>query len=416
MAKLHLPLVDGAPVWGPVRAPALPQLTGSHPADVAVVGAGVVGLCLALDLWERGSTPILLEAERVGSGSTAASTALLLWETDLDFRRLSAGMGAERAARVWKGCLRTLDWMEECASRWGVRSFARAESVYYAATDEDRAGLSEEAAARQAAGLPSRFAEDARPWLGFPTPGALVSERVGVVNPVRLLEELLTACLERGIEVYERSPVRRIAPGRVEGAGFTLRTGCTVVAAGLRALEAFDLPPLVKQRNTYVLAVEGDPSGWRRDAIAWSTARPYTYLRRAGEAVIIGGEDLGPTEAAEAGDAPFLRLRARLEQMYPVLAGAAERARWAGLFPNSIDGLPFVGTIPGLEGADAVLGFGGNGIVFGVLGARLLASAYAGDDVCEELELYAHRRLSLAARARLRIHQAMSCRRLPAFR
>jgi glycine/D-amino acid oxidase-like deaminating enzyme len=373
-----------------------------------VVGAGVAGLCLALELKARGLQPVVIEAARVGSGSTAASTALLLWETDLDFRKLAGRLGTERATRVWGDCLATLDWLEGVGGNGGLTSFARAQSVYYASRPTDADDLREEAAARESRGLPSRFVEDPEPWLGFRAPGAIVSERAAVANPIRLLRDLLEACSSHGIPVHENSPATRVTAHRVEGPGFTLESGHAVVAAGLAALPLFRLPPLVYQRRTYVLALEGDPAGWRPDVAAWSTARPYAYLRRAEGAVILGGEDLPPRKARAAGEQPYRRLRERAERMYPELAGARERARWSGLFPNSPDGLPFVGRAPKLEGADAVLGFGGNGIVFGVLGARLLARRCAGENVGEELETYDFGRLTARSRARLHLEQALN--------
>ncbi len=51
---------------------------------------------------EHGIRVIVVEAARVGHGSTAASTALLMQEPDYDLEALSARYGARVARRIWQ--------------------------------------------------------------------------------------------------------------------------------------------------------------------------------------------------------------------------------------------------------------------------------------------------------------------------
>ena len=46
---------------------------------------------------------------------------------------------------------------------------------------------------------------------------------------------------------------------------------------------------------------------------------------------------------------------------------------WAGTFGETKDGLPYIGEHPNFPGAYFVLGFGGNGITFSVIGMELVA-------------------------------------------
>ena len=60
-----------------------------------------------------GARVVLIEAARIGRGSTAASTALLMQEPDVDFGDLRGRYGASGARQVWE------------ASRLAVRSLIR---------------------------------------------------------------------------------------------------------------------------------------------------------------------------------------------------------------------------------------------------------------------------------------------------
>src|SRR4051812_31398227 len=98
MAKLRL----GASYWldcGEDSTRVRPALRHNLEADVAIVGGGVTGCAVAYCLAQSGARVVLLEANRIGRGSTAASTALLMQEPDVDFTDLAARYG-EAAART----------------------------------------------------------------------------------------------------------------------------------------------------------------------------------------------------------------------------------------------------------------------------------------------------------------------------
>ena len=52
--------------------------------------------------------------------------------------------------------------------------------------------------------------------------------------------------------------------------------------------------------------------------------------------------------------------------------------RWAGTFDTTSDGLPLIGPVPGAKGVYAAYGYGGNGITFSFLAARLIGDLIAG--------------------------------------
>ena len=57
-------------------------LRGQHETEVAIVGGGMTGAMIAATFAEANVNVMVVEAERAGLGSTAASTALLLQEPD----------------------------------------------------------------------------------------------------------------------------------------------------------------------------------------------------------------------------------------------------------------------------------------------------------------------------------------------
>ena len=106
----------GRPYWlecwrgKPIK---FPRVTGDHDVDVVIVGGGVTGCACAYLFVKSGLSVALVEAGEIGRGSTAASTALLMQEPDVNFTDLSLLYGRAVTERVWK------------RSRQAVRAFIR---------------------------------------------------------------------------------------------------------------------------------------------------------------------------------------------------------------------------------------------------------------------------------------------------
>ncbi len=170
-------LRTGEPVWLPPRvahrAPRYPRLTGVHHADVAIVGGGITGAIAALRFAEAGVDAVVLEADRVGHGSTAASSALLLQEPDARLSSLSERYGQATAKRIWRlshDAARDLIALLERLST--PTALTRRDTIYYTTDADDVAPLHREYVARCRAGFDAT-------WL---TPRAL---RVDVGIPAR---------------------------------------------------------------------------------------------------------------------------------------------------------------------------------------------------------------------------------------
>src|ERR1044071_6650594 len=85
-----------------IRRTRYPTLRGELSVDVAIVGGGITAAVAAYFFSEAGIRVAVLEADRVASGSTAASTALLMQEPDKDLCELGRRYGRKRARATWR--------------------------------------------------------------------------------------------------------------------------------------------------------------------------------------------------------------------------------------------------------------------------------------------------------------------------
>ena len=96
--------------------------------------------------------------------------------------------------------------------------------------------------------------------------------------------------------------------------------------------------------------------------------------------IICGGEDeqFADSEKRDALiPAKAKRISAKLGRLFPKIDPRAQYA-WTGSFGSSVNGMPTIGAIPGFPRCYAVMGFGGNGITFSMLAAKLIAAAVLG--------------------------------------
>jgi glycine/D-amino acid oxidase-like deaminating enzyme len=386
----------GRPVWLERRArtQAYPSLRGHLEVEVAIVGGGITG-ALAAALFARAGVRVgLVEADLMGRGSTAASTALLLREPDLGLKDLRHRYGAARARRIWqlsadaaRGFVRTIE-------RLGIEcGLTRRDSVYYTLSSASVAELRAEYARRCRAG----FVGD---WL---TPGALrrltgISGRGAIrtrgnaqLDPFRACVGLLRAATHAGARLFERSPVVRIGrtPGHVEveTAHGTLRAVEVIIATGYATPDFRPLLGRFRVNHTYVLATTPLTARQRReiglgDVMLWDTERPYHYARwTADHRLLIGGADR-PAAGGGRRAAAFARgtrdLRGYFDTLLPGLADAGIDYAWEGVFAMTRDGLPYIGPHARYPRHLFALGYGGNGMTFGFLAAHMLLERWQG--------------------------------------
>src|SRR5690349_23228318 len=133
-------LLSGAPFW-PVKNGLLatyPPLDRDVACDVAIIGGGITGAAVAHELTRAGCAVVVLDRRDIGTGSTAGSTSLLQYETDVPLTGLVARMGEERAVRVHRRCEETIEEIRALAggARWDCQ-FRAGESIYGASRQRD---------------------------------------------------------------------------------------------------------------------------------------------------------------------------------------------------------------------------------------------------------------------------------------
>lgn len=375
----------------PVRYPAL---TGHHETDVAIVGGGMTGGMIAEALTRAGAQVTVLESARVGEGSTAASTALLLQEPDYDLVQLSEKFGTATARRIWRLSQDATRDFIDTIRRLHVRcDLVERDSLYYTLNGDRATALQRELRRRHASGMGGEWldADALRREAGIDGAGAIRTRGNAQMNPLLACRGVVVAAAAAGAQVFERSTVRRInrmRPGvRIHTARGSLDASQVVIATGYATKYFKPLAGRFKMRHTYVLAT--NPIGWaarRRLGVApvllWDTERPYHYIRWTPDhRLLLGGADR-PVKPGANRSKQFVAatsdLREYFEKLCPNLCHVGIDTAWEGLFAMTPDSLPYIGPHRRYPGHTFALGYGGNGMTFAALAARILVEQWRG--------------------------------------
>jgi glycine/D-amino acid oxidase-like deaminating enzyme len=165
-----------------------------------------------------------------------------------------------------------------------------------------------------------------------------------------------------------------------DNAGVTLTTnhGHRVRADHVIFATGYETPEFLKGipvtlKSTYALAAR--TSLPLADCLIWETGAPYFYARNDGPGRLIAGGEDDPFDDPGARDARIPRKTATLvtkcQSLFPGTELQVDCA-WAGTFAETRDSLPFIGPHPAFPHGLFALGYGGNGITFGLIAAQLL--------------------------------------------
>ncbi len=377
-------LRTGVPVWGAPPRLAIVDKPTDKKFDVIVVGTGISGALTADALLSAGLSVLAIDRDRPMSGSTAASTALLQGELDTPLRDLQKKIGKSDAARIWWRSAQAVQALKDRIADLGLRCDYRERTSLYLPGDVlDTAGLREEAAIRQSAGLRSTFIakSELSARTGISKPGAILSMGNAEVDPAKLTASLWRSFLSRGGVMRSGLDVTGIdstrSKVRLETAdGRHLEAAHAVFCTGYELLKGI-APKGFKVISTWVLATVPQPSNvWRDRSLIWEAADPYLYLRTTLDArIIAGGEDESFSDADQR-DALMVRkvkALARKAARYFPHADFTPDFTWSGSFGESPAGVPAIGPLKEFPRCLAVLGFGGNGITFSMLAAQIVA-------------------------------------------
>lgn len=367
-----------------------PSLKTNEKTEVAVMGAGITGALVAWHLCNVGFQVTVVDKRHVGMGSTAASTALLQYEIDTPLYELAEKVGETNAAKSYQYCAASITELEEICDRFdGKAGFRKRPSLQYASFRKDVSQLEKEYKLRKKYGFRLQFWDEhtVKSTMGFTAPAALFSSLGAEMDAYRLAHHLLLDCQKKGARIYDNTAVLAMNHNK-KSITLSTETGNTLTCKNLVIACGYESQQYIPRKvetlhSTYALVSEPLPGEmfWHRNCLIWETASPYLYMRTTTDnRILVGGLDddfYSPEKRDRNIAAKTRRLVQSFKKKFPAV-NLIPDFQWAGTFASTKDGLPYIGSIPQLPNTWFALGFGGNGITFSQIAARMITAALRG--------------------------------------
>ncbi|MCH2470065.1 MAG: FAD-dependent oxidoreductase [Gemmatimonadetes bacterium] len=399
-------------------------------ARTVVVGGGVVGVCCAYALAREGLDVVLLERGEVASGASRGNAGTVsaghpplnrpgrirqavfqmldpksplyvpprwdpeLWRWLLSFARHCTDAHVERCMSVMAPLgIEALESFDRLIEEEHIDCGYRSEGYFEVCTTEK--GI---ARARHEASIIGRSgyhpevvdAHELRrrePEFGHEVVGGVHYPEARTLDPYRFVTAVMELARDRGVELRERVSVASVATdgGRVVGVrtehGDFVGADHVVLATGPFSLE------LARRLGVRLPVQPG--KGYHRDvAVGPAGAPPLRTACVLNETSVFCTPMDGFVRFA--GTMEFSGLNqvmrpARLRQLtdaartcFPRLGDEAPISEWCGLRPMSVDGLPIVGPLAGIDGLSIATGHGMLGLTLAPVTGRIIAKQVTG--------------------------------------
>lgn len=379
-----------APWTQGLHRPLRQKLNESMRCDVLIVGAGITGSLMAEHLTQLGHAVCVIDRERAGFGSTAASTSMLQWEIDRSLGDLVKLYGFDRAAGIYHRSLAAVSGLSDLVTSLQLGAALRQRSsLLLAAAEVGARDLLDEHELRNRAGLPGHFLD--HPTLlkeyDINREAAIVSPGSADADPLRLSHALIAVAAARHAGMFDAEVVKYDSTGKAAfietDDGHVIEANHVVLATGY-VMPDFLKSDLHNTASSWAIATPPQlPEHlWRDGALIWEASEKYLYARTtADNRIVIGGEDDDQIVEPEARDALMPAKAATLLKKLSVLwprANPVAEFVWSGAFGTTHDGLPLIGTVPGRPRFHAAYGYGGNGITFSYMASRIIGQLVGG--------------------------------------
>jgi len=358
--------------------------------DVAIVGAGIVGAACAASLSASGLRVLVLDANGIATGTTAAGMGHIVLMDDSEAQLALTGY----SRGLWNEFADELPAEAEyqhCGTIWVAADDEEMEEVRRKQTVYDSYGYDAEI-------LDARSLRELEPHLREGLAGGLLVKDDSVVYQLCATKFLLERATRYGSEVRTGVRVSEIVDGGIKlENGDVISTGIIINAAGVTAAELSPQLKIVKRKG-HLAITERYPNfvshqlielgylksahGSDKDSVAFNV-----QPRSTGQ-ILLGSSRQFGVESSEIDFDILKRMTSRAFEYMPDLKTLSTVRVWTGFRPATPDNLPYIGKIDGRENIYAAAGHEGLGITTSLATAELLSSAILGTKPAIPIEPY----------------------------
>lgn len=260
-----------------VDLPKFDKFKGNSKTDVLIIGGGMAGILTAYLLDKCGVDYILVESDRICSGTTSKTTAKITAQHGLIYDKLINKFGIVTAKKYLDANLKAFKMYRQICENIDC-DFEIKDSYIYTRTDP--AAIKREATALKRLGADAEYVTGK--ILPIKTKAAVCLKHQAQFNPLKFVAEI-----SKGLHIFEQSPVRELKGNLAILPNGSITAQMIVVATHFPFINKHGSYFIkLYQQRSYVIAYENIPE---IHGMYLDSAENGFSLRRYGDLTLIGG-------------------------------------------------------------------------------------------------------------------------------
>ena len=361
----------------------------SNTYDAIVVGGGVIGGAIAYNLAKRGGKVLLLEKDRLASKSSGAAAGMLGAQSEMDgdgplfqLARKSRAMFPKIAEEI-----KETSGIDIGLINKGMLKVALTEQEQQ---EYKRIMAIQNQSGEQADWFTGEELRRKEPALSDAIKGAMYIEKDGQVEADQLTLGFLKSAAASGVVIKEYVEVYdfQLSKGKVEGVVTNqgIFTSENVIVAGGAWSQKLLLETGL-QLDTYPVKGECFSVVTHRQMLSTTIFSHGCYLvPKKGGRIVVGATVMPRTFNQKVSLNGISILLEQAKNLMPSIVEAEWERAWAGIRPQTIDGLPYLGEHPAYKGLYIATGHFRNGILLSPITGVVIADLIEGKSTSENLE------------------------------
>ncbi len=270
------------------------EMTEDISADYLIIGGGLTGITCLYLLTKAGLQAVLIDANRIGCGTTGRNTGKVTAQHGIIYSRIEKNYGLEKAKQYYNINNKAIDFMEERSGEFGVDcQFKRLPAYMFTQDTYYQSNLEKEYEIYQEIGIDCSFRKEIP--LSISVAGALKMNNQAQFHPKRYVDAMARQAVEQNGKIYEHARVVNFEPGKecliqLEN-GSKIRAKNVILSSHYPCYDGqgFYFARLKAERS-YIVGVEAEEFPEAHFINVEEPARSFRYIPEE-KILIVGGEN-----------------------------------------------------------------------------------------------------------------------------
>ena len=304
--------------------PEFPSLNSDIKTDVLIIGGGMAGILTAFTLKQNGVDCVIVEKERIASGTTCGTTAKITYQHGLIFRKILKQYGKEGAEKFLFSGRLAIENFKKLSDTFEC-DFEEKTNYVYSVSDEKI--LHDEMAALDVINHKAELCKNLE--IPVNSVGAVAFKNQAEFNPLKFISGIA-----KNLHVYENTHIKDIIGTCAYTSKYKIYANKIIVTTHFPFIDKHGSYFLkLYQHRSYMVALE---NAQMLDGMYVDEAKRGFSFRNYGDTLLLGGGDHRTGKKGGGLD----EVRNFYKVHYPY---AKEITHWAAQDCMSLDELPYIG-------------------------------------------------------------------------